>query len=103
MIAELLFTCLQFLLEFELLLQGLICYFIVGKDISVILFVQLVLARLDFFSVSIAFFLTVHIKEFIASVLNLLLSGLALLSETISASSITGRTLVLEQELLTVA
>ena len=52
---------------------------------------------------SITFFLTVHIEELITLVLNLLLSGLALLSETISATSVTGRTLVLEQELFTVA
>lgn len=52
---------------------------------------------------SIAFFLTVHIEELIASLLNLLLSALTLLPETISATSIPGSTLVLEQELLTVA
>ena len=52
---------------------------------------------------SIAFFLTVHIEELVTFVLNLLLSGFALLSEAVSATSITGSTLVLEQELLTVA
>ena len=52
---------------------------------------------------SITFFLTVHIEELIAFLLNLLLSGFALLSETVSATSVAGRTLVLEQELLTVA
>ena len=52
---------------------------------------------------SITFFLTVNIEELIAFLLNLLLSGFALLSEAISAASIAGRTLVLEQELLTVA
>ena len=52
---------------------------------------------------SITFFLTVHIEELIAFLLNLLLSGFSLLSETIAATPITSRTLVVEQELLTVA
>ena len=73
------------------------------EDICVILFVQLVFAHLDLFSVSIAFFLTVHIEELITFLLNLLLSGLTLLSKAISATSITGRTFVIEKELLTVA
>ena len=52
---------------------------------------------------SIALFLTVHVEELVTFVLNLLLSGFALLPEAVSATSITGSTLVLEQELLTVA
>ena len=103
MVAELLFTSLQSLLVFKLVLEGLICNVIIREYISVILFVQLVLTSLDLFSVSIAFFLTVHIEELVTFVLDLLLSSFALLSEAISAASIAGCTLVLEQELLTVA
>ena len=103
MVAELLFTSLQSLLVFKLVLEGLICNVIIREYISVILFVQLVLTSLDLFSVSIAFFLTVHIEKLVTFVLNLLLSGFTLLPEAISAASIAGCTLVLEQELLTVA